>query len=83
MQVRVLLFAAYRELVGQKSLQVDVVPDATVDDVFEAVQRVAPDLARLRPYTSFAVNREIEPAGFRVKDGDEIAFIQPVSGGVV
>ena len=81
MTIRVLLFAAYREAVGSSRLEVEVPEGATVSQVYDRLEQEHDGLARLRPYTSFAVNREFVDADAVLRAGDEVAFLQPVSGG--
>ncbi len=81
MRVRVLLFAAFRELFAQREIEVDLPVGATAEDLFVTLQQRQPALARLRPYTSFAVNREMQTSDVRLHSGDEVALLQPVSGG--
>jgi len=80
--VCVLLFAAYRELLGASRLELSVPRGATLQDVYRALEVREPRLAQLRDSTAFAVNREVVPPGSAVREGDEIALLQPVSGGV-
>ncbi|MGH2448305.1 MAG: MoaD/ThiS family protein [Chloroflexota bacterium] len=81
MKVRVLLFAAYREAAGVSSLEVELSDEATASDLFDLLEASYSGLRVLRPYTSFAVNREVVDGRLRLKPGDEVAFLQPVSGG--
>ncbi len=81
-RVCVLLFASYRELLGASRLELTVPPGATLQDVYRALEVREPRLAQLRGCTTFALNREMAPPGSAVCDGDEIALLQPVSGGV-
>lgn len=79
--IRVLLFAALRETMGVRSLDVDVAEGATPEDVFRKLVEREPNMAALRRHTSFAVNREMVPADTTLHNGDELALLQPVSGG--
>lgn len=81
MRVRVLLFAAHRELVGRGQVDLDVPSEATAGDVYRLLETEQPVLAQLRRSTTFAVNREVVPADSTLRPGDEIALLQPVSGG--
>ena len=81
MQVRVLLFAAHREAVGQAELLCHVPDDASAESLYRSISNDHVGLQPLLPFTSFAVNREIVDAGTRLKPGDEVAFLQPLSGG--
>jgi molybdopterin synthase catalytic subunit len=80
-RVHIVLFAAYREALGERALDVPVAAGATVSDVFDALAAQSPNFGRLRPFTTFALNREVVPSDTPVRDGDELAFLQPVSGG--
>lgn len=79
--VTVLLFASHRELVGQRKMQVQLAHGATASDVYDTLQAEHPTLAVLRSATSFAVNREVVVESSVLQNGDEVAFLQPVSGG--
>jgi molybdopterin synthase catalytic subunit len=79
--IRVLLFAAYRETVGEKEIQLEAPTGSTPDDVYRALEDQHPALTRLRNYTTFAVNRAVRPSDTPLADGDEVALLQPVSGG--
>ena len=74
------LFARLREQAGTDCEQVDV-PDGTVADVYRALRarhpELEPELTLIRP----ARNQSFAEWDERVADGDEVAFIPPVSGG--
>lgn len=78
---RVLLFAMYRELLGKHEVNIHLPDGASVEDVFSTLAADHPELNALRPFTRFAVNRTMVDPAMRLRDGDEIAFLQPVSGG--
>lgn len=79
--VHVLLFAAHRETVGTNRVDVTVPAESTAEQVFELLCVREPKLAALRPWTSFAINREMKDPSTRLRAGDELALLQPVSGG--
>lgn len=81
MRVRVRLFARLRELAGTDELEYEVARDATVEDVWAALAAAHPALAPHRRSVSAAVNAEFARMQTRVGDGDEVAFLPPVSGG--
>lgn len=81
MRVHLLLFAAFREAAGRSRLDLEVDPGATAEDLFDEVSRRYPTLGPLRRYTTFAVNREVSAPGTALREGDEVAFLQPASGG--
>lgn len=82
MNVTVRLFAVFRERLGQGVLSLDLEPDATVDTVWERVAALRPDVAGLRRVTRFAVNGAYAEPATPVHDGDEVAFLPPMSGGL-
>ncbi|MGI8826140.1 MAG: MoaD/ThiS family protein [Chloroflexota bacterium] len=81
MTLRVLLFAAYREIVGEREMCLQVPEGTTADGLFSLLAQSHPRLASLRPSATFAVNRNVVAHDHRLQHGDEVAFIQPVSGG--
>ena len=81
MQIRVRLFATHRELTGESLLDLDVPEGSTPEDLFRLLAVRNPAVSALRPYTTFAVNREVVEASTPLRQGDEVAFLQPVSGG--
>lgn len=81
MRVTVLLFAAFREAIGRNRLEIDLPEGATAEQVYSVLGRQQPAFDQMRPYTTFAVNRDVVSPNHRLKDGDEVAFLQPSSGG--
>jgi molybdopterin converting factor subunit 1 len=82
MSITIRLFAVFRERVGQGSLSFEAAPDETVASVWARVAASRPDLEGLRKVTQFAVNGEYATPDSPVRDGDEVAFLPPMSGGV-
>jgi molybdopterin converting factor subunit 1 len=81
MRVRVQLFARLRDLAGTGETDCEVAPGATVGDVWHALARRHSAIAPLRPSVSCAINAEFARMTSAVRDGDEVAFLPPVSGG--
>jgi len=81
MRVKVRLFARLRETAGVSDCDLDVALDATVDDVWQSLTGRYPALEPYRDSTTAAVNADFAKRTHRVADGDEIAFLPPVSGG--
>ena len=81
MRVRIRLFALQRELAGTRELSLDLPDGATVETSWAAVVERHPVLAPGRPSVRFARNGEYTPPETGLADGDEVAFIPPVSGG--
>ncbi len=81
MRIDLLLFAVGRETAGRASVDLDLPADATVDDLWGAVKVACPALLGLRASSRISVNREFAAAATRIREGDEVALIPPVSGG--
>jgi len=81
MRVTVRLFARLRDLAGSGELVRDVPAPATVQTVWGALVAEIPPLREYEKAMSVAVNAEYARMGAAVKDGDEVAFLPPVSGG--
>jgi MoaE-MoaD fusion protein len=81
MRVRVLLFAALREAVGEKSLQLELRGPATLADLLGELEARHAPLARYRGRLLVARNEERVPLSTALCDGDEVALLPPVSGG--
>lgn len=81
MRVTIKFFALLRELVGESSREVDVSPGTTLGALFDGImaETTLPDL---RTPILYAVNAEYQRRDYLLKDGDEVVFIPPVSGGV-
>ena len=79
MNVRVRFFAAYREWVGTREETVEVAAGMTVAALWQRYVAQYPQMASVPPV--FAVNHAYAPGHRPLADGDEVAFIPPVSGG--
>jgi molybdopterin converting factor subunit 1 len=79
--VKVRLFARLRELAGAAELTRDVAAPATVRDVWDGLAGDVAGLAAYASTVSCAVNEEYARFTTAVHDGDEVAFLPPVSGG--
>ncbi|OLC69106.1 MAG: molybdopterin converting factor subunit 1, partial [Actinobacteria bacterium 13_1_40CM_4_65_12] len=79
--VRTRLFARLREQAGTDAETVEVRPGSTVDEVYDALQKAHAGLEANRESVRVAVNQEFADWDAIVSDGDEVAFIPPVSGG--
>jgi molybdopterin converting factor subunit 1 len=81
MLVTVRLFARLREIAGAAEVPVDVPVGATAADAWTALALRHPELEAYASSVSCAVNEDYARLTAPLNDGDEVAFLPPVSGG--
>ena len=81
MRVTVRLFARLRDIAGAAELSRDIAAGATIGDVWRQLAAEFPELSRYERSISSAINADYARMDSRVGDGDEVAFLPPVSGG--
>ncbi len=81
MLVTVRLFARLREIAGSSDLRLDLPADARVQDAWSTLTAQHPHLDAYSTSISCAVNEEYARMHAPLADGDEVAFLPPVSGG--
>jgi len=81
MHVCVRLFGSLREAVGEKELRITLEEGATVDDLCGLLGREHPPVAEMRSRVRIAVNQDLVSGSHALSDGDEVAYLPPVSGG--
>jgi MoaE-MoaD fusion protein len=80
MRVTVRCFAVLRELAGDRAV-LSLPAGASVADAWKLVADEHPGLAAHRPFVRTARNGEYAPWETTLAEGDEVAFLPPVSGG--
>ena len=81
MSIRVLFFASLADIAGTREATVDAAAVRDVLSVFDKFAKEFPALESYRSSVLFALNSEFARPGSPVRDGDEVAFFPPVSGG--
>ena len=81
MRVTVRLFARLRDIAGTAELAREISPGSTIESVWRQLAREYPGLASYERSISSAVNADYASMDRLLSDGDEIAFLPPVSGG--
>ena len=81
MRVTVRLFARLRDITGAADLTRDLAPGATIGDVWRQLAVEFPELASYERSISSAINADYARMDQVIGDGDEVAFLPPVSGG--
>lgn len=81
-KIRVLYFAALRDLVGREAEWLDLPPNvATVGAALAHLEAVHPELSGRLSSVRAALNETFAAAHEPVADSDTLALIPPVSGG--
>jgi molybdopterin converting factor subunit 1 len=80
-RVTVKLFARLRDITGASELAREVTAGATIGDLWRQLAAEYPDLAGYERSISTALNADYARMDRAVSDGDEVAFLPPVSGG--
>lgn len=75
-------FASVRDIIGQREIVLDLPEGTTADALLHRLMLEHPRLVGLAPSLLLAVNREYVEKGRLLVEGDEVALIPPVSGGV-
>ncbi len=81
MRITVRLFARLREIAGRDLLTVELAGPAVARDVWARLVADHPGLAPFGAAISTAINAEYAKLETPLSDGDEVAFLPPVSGG--
>lgn len=81
MQVQVKLFGAIREAVGEKELSVDLQDGADARALRVLLAERHPVFDDFGDRLAVSINYEVAALETSLSDGDEVAFLPPVSGG--
>lgn len=82
MHIRILFFGLLKDVCGRASDALDLPAGATAGAVFDRYASLFPRLAGMASSIVIARNHEFASREAVLADGDEIAFLPPVSGGV-
>jgi len=80
-QIRALFFASYRDIAGTDEMSVELPQGASVADLVGRLRSRGSEWQTLPLQPAVAVNLTYAPLATQLADGDEVAFIPPVSGG--
>ena len=83
MRVTVRLFARLRDLVGASEIEWRVAEGSKVSDVWRDLAVRFPSIAAYGGSVSCAVNADYAKMNAALSEGDEVAFLPPVSGGAI
>ena len=80
-KVKVKLFASFQEAIDSPEIDLKLLLNAPVVQVYEELVNQYPELEKWRSLIRYAVNLEFVQPDALLQDGDEVALIPPVSGG--
>jgi molybdopterin converting factor subunit 1 len=81
MRVTVLYFGVLKDVMGRRSAVMDVAEGSSVAELLAIHRGLATAPESLWESLAVAVNQEYARGADVLKDGDEVAFLPPVSGG--
>lgn len=81
MRVKVLFFGQLKDILGHAEEVLEAPAGSTLESVFTTYASAYSRLGALRPGIVFARNQQFTHPATVLTDGDEIAFLPPVSGG--
>jgi molybdopterin synthase catalytic subunit len=81
MKIEVLFFGMVKEITGGPAATVEMAAGATVETLFAHYADQFPALSPMSKSLVLAVNRKFVTRRHVLNDGDEVAFMPPVSGG--
>jgi molybdopterin synthase catalytic subunit len=81
MKVTVLFFGVTHDLTGFNLEQLEISPGENLDSLWRRYEARFPKLGPIADSLVLAVNQEIARRSTLLQDGDEVAFMPPVSGG--
>jgi molybdopterin synthase catalytic subunit len=80
-RIRVLFFGVLRDVVGVREDSLDVPEGGRLETVFEHYATRFPKLREMAASTVLALNQQFSSPSAPLAEGDEVAFLPPVSGG--
>jgi molybdopterin converting factor subunit 1 len=80
-RIRVLFFGIIREITGLREENIQVPEGARLETVLEDYSTRFPKVREMAGSVVLALNQQFAPPESVVSDGDEVAFLPPVSGG--
>ena len=80
-KVRAEFYSRLKEIVDASVLVLSLPEKATVNDLFEQLQKRYPELRGFQRSVLFGIGVEFVARNHELKDGDNIAIMPPVQGG--
>jgi molybdopterin converting factor subunit 1 len=81
LKVNVKFFASYKEALGKEQIEMELRDNSTVNDLLDVLRKDYPELGKLMETLVVSINLEYADFEAKIKEGDEVALLPPVSGG--
>ncbi|WP_029522936.1 molybdopterin converting factor subunit 1 [Persephonella sp. KM09-Lau-8] len=81
MRIKVLYFSSVKDKIGLPSEDIELTENSTVNDLVKLLSEKYPQIKDTLQNSMFAVNEEYASTDQKLKEGDTVAIIPPVSGG--
>ncbi|SNZ09546.1 molybdopterin synthase sulfur carrier subunit [Persephonella hydrogeniphila] len=81
MRIKVLYFSSIKDKIKKSSEYFDVGANSTVSDLLKSIEEKYPDISDNLRNIMVAVNEQYADREEKLKEGDTVALIPPVSGG--
>lgn len=81
--ITVKYFASLRNVAGKEEEQFDLGNETTLEELSDEIEKTAPKISEMIRGNNVmvSVNLNVVQPGAIIKDGDEVAFLPPFSGG--
>ena len=81
MRIKVLYFSSVKDKIGMSSEDIELAENSTVNDLVKLLSEKYPQIKDSLQNSMFAINEEYASTDKKLKEGDTVAIIPPVSGG--
>lgn len=81
MQIQVFFFGIVKDLAGRSAESITLPEHATLSDLLRHYEARIPRLRTLSPSLALSINQEYAGPESKLRSGDEVALLPPVSGG--
>lgn len=80
MQISILAFGITAEIIGNKTVNIELPEGSSVSQLKHTLNETYPDF-KLKTTFQVAINHSMASDDQKIESGDEVALIPPVSGG--
>jgi len=81
LKINVLLFASLKDIAGKGQLEIEVEENCSIEDLSSKLYELYPKVESFESSVRIALNQEFVEGDIELRDGDEVAYLPPVSGG--